>query len=189
MNRKAWADPTVQAEFAAWADRFGMEPKAFEEELWAFAEGYNRGYGRLLAPVRPYEALVGTEQSWKMFIAPHRFPTRLQIAGRQTGGGTDGGDWTVLFEEGSPDATWSAGILRHERLRASIFRWGWPAYQAAWSRGCAAIARRVFADFDMFTQARCRFWKAPSPSPAQAASGVVPEGSWVYTRVVDRGDP
>ncbi len=187
LNRAAWAEPTVQAEFAAWAERFGMEQGAFEDALWDFANSYNRGYKQLLTPVRPYEELVGSEQSWKMFIAPHRFPTRLEIAGR-----AQGGEWRVLFAESSPTATWRADLLRLERLRSAIFRWGWPSYSKSWSKGCAALAGLAFVDFPELAEVRCRFWKAKSPSPAEVRRGDIPEGTWTSPRIVHRpadGEP
>lgn len=182
MNRGNWADPTVQKEFAAWAARFGMTPEAFEDRIWGFASGYNEAYGVLLTPVRPYENLLGTEQSWKMFVAPHRYPTRLEIAAR-----AGEGDWQVLFYESSPTATWRADVLRIERLRSAIFRWGWPNYSSAWGKGCTAIARMAFGDHPSLTEVRCRFWKAESPSPEEALSGDLPEGRWVDGRLVTRG--
>lgn len=187
LNRKNWADDTVQAEFSAWADRFGMEPKAFEDALWEFANAYNRGYKRLLTPVKPYERLVGSEQSWKMFIAPHRFPTRLDIDGR-----AENGEWSVLYAESSPTAVWRKDLLRLERLRSAIFRWGWPDYGTAWGKGCAALAALAFADFPELAEVRCRFWKAKSPSPAEATSGELPDGKWISPRLVRRskgGEP
>lgn len=181
LNRATWSDPTVQAEFSAWAARLGMEQGAFEDQLWTFANAYGSGYRQLLTPVRPYEQLVGSEQSWKMFIAPHRFPTRLEIAGRAKDGA-----WTVLFAESSPTATWHADLLRLERVRSAIFRWGWPNYASAWSKGCIAFARLAFSDFPALDEVRCRFWKAKSPSPEEAASGTLPEGKWFSPRLVRR---
>ncbi|MDP2304407.1 MAG: hypothetical protein Q8P18_00095 [Pseudomonadota bacterium] len=187
LNRKNWADDTVQAEFKAWAERFGMEKGEFEESLWEFANAYNDGYRKLLTPVRPYEKLVGSEQSWKMFIAPHRFPTRLEIGAREKDG-----EWAVLYTESSPTDTWRRDVLRLERLRSAIFRWGWPDYGTAWGKGCVALAALAFADLPDVSEVRCRFWKAKSPSPAEAASGDLPEGKWISPRVVRRsrnGEP
>lgn len=181
MNRGNWADPTVQAELDAWAGRFGADPDTFEERLWTFAQAYVEGYRVLLAPFLPYEELAGTEQSWKMFVAPHKFPTRLQIGAR-----AGEGEWRTLFEEGSLTATWRRSLLRTERLRSATFRWGWPNFAGAWSRGCTALARLAFADDPSLMEVRCRFWKARSASPAEARSGALPEGRWIYTRLVAR---
>lgn len=181
MSRANWADETVQAEIAAWAGRFGAEPKAFEERLWSFATVYVAGYRKLMTPFDPYEELTGTGQNWKMFVAPHKYPTRLQISGR-----AGDGEWRVLFEEGSPTATWRRGLLRTERLRASTFRWGWSTYASAWSKGCTSLAKLAFEDDPSLSSVRCRMWKAPSPSPAQARSGDLPAGRWTSTRVVEK---
>jgi hypothetical protein len=182
MNRSAWKDATVQAELARWAGRLRMDPIAFEVKLWDVASTYSQIYGKLLTPVLPYEDLVGSEQSWKMFVAPHRYPTRLQISGRP-----EGGPWRVLFEESSPTATWRREILRLERLRSAIFRWGWESYASAFGRGCVGLARLAFQDEPDLDEVRCRMWKAGSPSPEQARAGERPPGRWVSSRTVERG--
>ena len=181
LNRSAWTDPTVQSEFHAWADRFGMPPKVFEDRIWDIANSYNRVLQVVLTPVEPYETLFGTEQSWKMFVAPHRFPTRLELSARA-------GDapWDVLFYESSPTARWHESQLRLERLRSAIFRWGWPSYSAAFTKGCSALARMAFEEDAARTEFRCRFWRAESPSPAEAASGELPRGRWSDGRLVTR---
>lgn len=182
LNRKAWSDPTVQTEFKAWAGRLGMQPKDFEEKLWTAANAYQGALGTVLTPVEPYELVLGTEQSWKMFVAPHRFPTRLELATR-----TGDQAWEVLFYESSPTARWHVEQLRLERLRSAIFRWGWPAYSSAFTKGCAAFARMAFDEDAARTEFRCRFWRAESPSPEEAASGDLPRGRWSDGRVVARG--
>jgi hypothetical protein len=182
LNRANWKDPTVQVELAAWAGRFGMAPAAFEEQLWVVAKAYGGMYSDVLAPIRPYESLAGSEQSWKMFVAPHRFPTRLEIAGR-----AGEGPWEVLFEESSATATWRRETLRLERLRSAIFRWGWPNYSSSWTRGCTSLGALALDDHPTLTEIRCRFYKAKSPSPDEARSGTLPPGKWWGTRVVKRG--
>jgi hypothetical protein len=182
MNRAQWRDPTVQGEFAAWATRLHMEKSEFEEGIWRFAVGWQSIYTVLMKPVRPYESLAGTGQNWKMFVAPHTYPTALEISVA-----SKAGDWAVLYSERDRTAAWRKGTLGVERLRSATFRWGWPSYASAWSNACLALSRLALADFPDADQVRCRFWKAKSPSPQEAAAGVDPPGRWVNIRQVRRG--
>ena len=84
MNRGAWRQPTVQGEFRAWTERFaalGIEltQQELEDRLWTFATSYERWRDAVMVPFDPYYTYCGTWQSWKMFVAPHRFPGRLEI--------------------------------------------------------------------------------------------------------------
>lgn len=180
MNRKNWKEATVQAEFTLWAARFSMTPAEFETQAWAFASAYQGGLDVLLGPVRVWEGWLGTEQSWKMFVAPHRFPARLQIQGRV------GADWETVFEERSETARWQAGAFGSERLRSAIFRWSWPGYSKSWHVACEAIAARLLAERPELDAARCRFHRARSPSPEQVLGGEIPAGEWIVPWVVNR---
>lgn len=181
MKPSAWKDPTVQAELAAWADRLGTPEPALEARLFELAGAWARGRRTLERPFAPYLALTATDQTWQMFVAPHMFPTRFEIA-------VDRGDgaWDTVFQERSETATWSRALLGTERLRASIFRWGWGAYASAYHKGCGALARRLFAEDAAVLGVRCRFWKARSPSPEEARRGAQPEGKYVYPHEVRR---
>lgn len=180
MNRAQWKDPTVQAEFSDWAERLHMSKTEFEDGIWRFAVAWQGINKALMKPVNPYENLVGSGQNWKMFVAPHKFPTSLEIAV------SDGGVWTVIYSERDPDARWRRGTLGVERLRSAIFRWGWPAYAASWTSASVALGRLALADYPDADAVRLRFWKAKSPSPAEAAAGVEPPGRWVFGRLVAR---
>lgn len=181
LARAAWKDPTVQAELAAWSARFGMAEAPFEERLYGFARAWAAGHAALSRPFDPYIRLVGADQSWQMFVAPHMFPTRFEIASS-----VDGKTWETRFQERSPSATWNARLFGVERLRASIFRWGWSTYAGAYHKGCRSLAAALFAEDPAVQKVRCRFWKAPSPTPAQAAAGEIPGGSYVFPYEVAR---
>jgi hypothetical protein len=180
LNRKNWQDPTVQAELRAWADRFGMEPAAFEDRIYEVGVRWQGALDAVQAPVSVYEDWTKQGQSWKMFVAPHRFPARMQLQVMETG------EWRTVFQERSTEFTWKAGIFGLERMRASIFRWSWPAYQRYWKKACESLAPRLLADFPEATAVRCRFVKARSPSPEEARSGAPAEETAVYPYVVKR---
>lgn len=192
LSRANWNDPTVQGEMAAWSRVFGMKPEPFTDALYGVAVRYQEGLDVILWPVVRWERLTGTGQSWKMFIAAHRFPSRLRIEARPAASGSrraapaDDAGWELLFEERSPDATWMAAAFDVERLRASIFRWSWPGYAKSGKRACAALALRAFAEDPARVEVRCRFLKVRSLSPDEAARGEHPEATskpeWTFTR-------
>jgi hypothetical protein len=181
LKRSAWKDPTVQAEISAWADRLGTDRETLTSQLWDLALGWYRLRNTLLTPFRPYLDHGHLDQGWQMFIAPHTWPTRLRIE-EQRGGV----EWTALYEEVSPTATWMAPTLRVERLRAAIFRWGWASYADAYHIGCTALARRRFEESPETTRVRCRFSKVETPSAAEVIAGDEPELRWVFPFVVER---
>ncbi len=181
LKRSAWKDPTVQAEFAAWSARLGVPQPELEDQLFVFAQAWAKGRGSLERPFRPYLNLSATDQSWQMFVAPHMFPTRFEIAVTR-----NGRDWQTVFKERSATETWRADLFGVERLRASIFRWGWAAYAGAYHKACKALATDLFAEEPTVRAVRCRFWKARSPSPADAAAGIEEKGTFVYPYEVSR---
>lgn len=183
MNRKAWKQPTVQAEFAAWGDRLrgmglSLTNDELEDHLWSFAGSYMRIRNRVLAPTRPYTTYLGTSQSWRMFVAPHRHPSRLEVAVQR------GDDWEVVYLQTRPGPDWLEHILEHDRTRSVLFRYAWPAYRGRYKRFSQWLATRAAADFPDAEQVRVRWLRQRSPSPAQVrahqAPPVTPHGERVY---------
>lgn len=183
LKRSAWQDPTVKAEFAAWAPRLHVTPEELADRLWTLAGRWNTARNGLLAPFRPYYQLVGMGQTWQMFVAPHTFPTRLQLQETRAGAPDE---WITLFEERSPDATWMASTLSVERIRASIFRWGWPSYAGPYASACRALARHRFTEEPDTVAFRCRFARVPTRSAAQVEAGKPEKVEWLTPVVVPR---
>lgn len=189
LKRAAWKEATVQDEFAAWAGILGVPEPTLEEHLWTFAVGWSQTRSTLIAPLHRYLGWAHARQSWQMFVAPHTTPSRLQI--QEQGAGSvdvrEDAAWTTLFEERDPEHAWMAGAFGVERMRASVFRWSWPGFEASYKRGCEALARLRFAESD--TRAvRCRFYQVATPSPDQVLGGRAPQGKWVRTVVVPRSE-
>lgn len=182
MNRRNWKDATVQGEFAAWGRRLGVEPATLEETLFGFATGYMKARDAWLVPVDPYLELTGTDQPWRMFVAPHRHPARYRVEVQTT---PDAG-WELLFEERSAQARWRAAFFEQERTRSVLFRYAWSEYSGEARQLCTWIAGKVFEEREDVQRVRCRYWKAASPSPEEAAAGVEPEGAWVATKLIHR---
>lgn len=177
LNRSAWKDPTVQGEFAAWTGRLNavgvqVGQAELEEWAWGFAQGWERTRGAVLAPFMPYYRYCGTWQSWRMFVAPHRYPARLHIDVRR------GGAWEPVFVERSAEHTWRRHQLDHDRMRAAIFRYGWRHFRKAYNTFATWVAARAAEDFPDATEVRLRFWKYRTASPEEVRTGTEPEGSW-----------
>lgn len=183
MNRRNWKDPTVQAEFEAWGRRLGVDPDDLEEGLYRFAKGYMKARAAWLAPVDPYLEVTGTNQPWRMFVAPHRHPSRYRVEGSAHARGEE---WELLFEERNDEARWQAELFESERVRSILFRYSWPEYSSESRDLCRWVARLAFAEREDLARVRCRYWKAKSPSPRDVREGVVHDGTWTQTRVVPR---
>lgn len=181
LNRSYWSDPTVQAEFGTWAGMLGVESDALQDDVFALAQRVQAAVDGVRAPFKPWLDLTHTRQSWKMFVAPHRYPTRLQL--RVAGAG---GQWRVVYEEDRPGAGWMAARFRNERVRASVFAWGWPAARTKWRSACAGFARDLFGEVPDVERVQCRFAKITSPSAAEVLAGEAPAEKWVMPIEVGR---
>jgi hypothetical protein len=177
MNRGAWKDPTVQDEFAAWAGRLGaigvrLDSAQLQDHAWTFATGFMGARERVLAPFQLYYRYCGTSQSWRMFIAPHRYPSRLWISVER------GGVWAPVYVERDPTHTWKGGTLDQDRFRSIIFRVGWPQYGKTHDQFADWLAAAARVDFPDATRLKVAFWKQRSPTPAEARAGIEPDGQW-----------
>jgi hypothetical protein len=170
MSRVAWKQPTVQGEFQAWTERLNgwglrlTEPE-LEDRLWTFASGYETVRGYVLAPFQPYLEYCGTWQSWKMFVAPHRFPERLEIEVDR------GSGWEPVYVARSREHAWMASWLDHDRFRAALFRYAWEQYGKPRKEFATWVAKQAATAFPDAHQVRVSFVRHKSPSPAEVRSG------------------
>jgi hypothetical protein len=182
-NRTTWRDPTVQAEFRAWNERltslgFASTSEGLQQRVFGVARDYSALRRRLIEPLLPWLRLTGTGQSWRMFVAPHRNPARLQIDLEQ------GGVWTPLYRARSGEHAWRAIVFDHDRMRSATFRYAWPPYRKRYAQLVRWIAARVREDFPEATRVRVSYEKYATPSPQDAREGRVPEGRTILARVV-----
>ena len=173
MDRRAWAEPTVQAEFAAW----GVQLRALgvpwtdtdlQEHLWTAATTYMDVRTKVLAPIRPYNRYLGTGQSWRMFVAPHRHPSRLEVAVKEAD------QWRVVYLQPRPGPDWLEDLLEHDRTRSVLFRYAWPAYRGRHKRLSRWLAHRAAGDFPGASHVRVRWLRQRTPSPVEARTGTIP---------------
>jgi hypothetical protein len=173
LDRASWADPTVQAEVRAWSQRLSrvgwvVEPNRLEAGAWAVASTVGGLRGMILAPLQPYYRYFGTWQSWRMFVAPHRFPTTTSLEVELDGA------FVAVFVEGDPERAWRAGLLGHERSRSLLFRLGWERYAAWREHFLAWFAREAAEEWPEATRARLRVTRRATPSPRALAAGAWP---------------
>ena len=176
--RSAWADPTVQDEFKAWrgaltATGHEIDAESFEDALWESTARYQAVRRRLGAALRPYRSCCGTGQSWRMFSAPHRHPSRLAI------------DlefhrvWERVYTARSPEESWRAAQFDDVRLRTAVFRYGWLHERRGYQGLVRWITRQAAVDFPDATRVRVQFLKARSPTPEELAKGQI---QWPHSR-------
>ena len=183
LKRAAWSDPTVKAEFAAWTDRLNglgwpIDQSTLEDRAWDFAVGYDRARDKLLTPFDPYLKYTGARQSWRMFVAPHRYPTRLWVELEEDGA------WRPIYVERSSEHTWMGYQLDHDRFRSAIFRYGWPQFRSSYKQFAEWLASRAARDFPEATQLRTRMYKYRTASPDEVREDRMPEGRFQMEVVV-----
>ena len=176
LRRSAWADPTVQAEFAAWTKRlqalgWSGDQKQFEDHLWTVATSYTEARSSVLDPLRPYYTWSGSWQSWQMFVAPHRYPARLVIQVRMKGKS----NWTTLYRPRDPDAAWRRHQWENDRMRSAVFRYSWAPYKNTWKRFARRVAFMAWRDHPDLAMVRVRYIKSRTPSPEETRDGIWPE--------------
>ena len=182
VNRAAWKNPTAQMEFKTYAGLLRMPPEEFEEKLYRLATFWMGIRDIYLRPVAPYTRVTGTDQPWRMFVGPDRYPPRFQLQFR-----TADADFVTLYEERSDEHDWHEWFFRQERVRSYTYRYAWPEYGYSENQNCAWLAHRVFEEKPQATQVRCRFWKQKTPSADQVLAGAPLEpGSWEQVSVVSR---
>jgi hypothetical protein len=174
MNRKAWSDPTVQGEFVAWAGRlrsYGIDvtSRELEDTMWSFATSYEGLRDTVLTPLRPYLRATGSWQSWKMFVAPHRYPSRMEIDIDR------GSGFETIYVERSGRYDWRRWWFDHDRVRSAVFRYGWPHYRSSRTTFVDWVARHAAADFPGATRVRVSFVSYRSPSPEEVKAGLRPK--------------
>lgn len=162
MSKKDWAHPTVQAEFRHWSQNLqsiGIHTTTaeLEQSLWSIAQSVTTVRNATLKPFRPYYRYVGADQNWRLFVAPHMFPSKLEIDVL-----TDN-EWVPAYRVHKPDQ-WMARLIENGRFRPAIFRYSWSRYKKQYNRFAVYMSTQAGEDFPSATQIRFRWWRYPLPS-------------------------
>jgi hypothetical protein len=163
MNKSAWQDPTVQNEFATWTEvlnNIGVDitQVELEDHLWVLAQGYMKQRNAVLDPLRPYYRYTGSQQSWRMFVAPHIWPSRLRIDIQESG------EWRTVYLARDPDLDWRERQFGHDRMRSAIFRFSWKQYRGSYNSFTRWVADRAAEDFPNASHVRCQLIKQQTAS-------------------------
>ena len=170
MDKRAWSNPTVQAEFSAWADRLTAigrptTTEALEESLWTFAVTYMKRRKSIIEPMMPYYNYCGTYQSWRMFIAPHRNPARLHIDVYKDGA------WQPVYISRDREHNWNAAVLDNERFRAALFRYAWRRYNNPYRQFGRWTARQLFETHPSAETVRLQWYRFHTIAPHRIRAG------------------
>ena len=186
LSPSTWENPTVKVEVADWAHRLGTDPDALRDRLITLAKGWLDFRARLMMPFRPYIKTIGCEQSWTMFVAGDRFPTRFQLEARRAGEGPDA--WETLFEERSAEHRWRARFFENDRVRGALLEEAWPRYAGDYHAMCEYLARELFRENGSYDAVRCAFLRTRTPSAAEVRRGVEYPPSYERGYLVSRSD-
>lgn len=179
MKRSAWENPTVQNEFKLWAERLSglgweMSTAELDAKLWDLSQSYVGAREKAIAPFVPYGEYAGARQSWRMFVAPQRFPVRLEVMVREGRGA-----WKKVYESRSEEHAWLAGLFEKYRLRRVVFATSWDRDGRHYKMLCDWIAAQVARDFPAATEVQIRQLRYRTPTPAEALEGkTVLEGQY-----------
>lgn len=189
LTRSAWKEPSVQAEFATWADTFravGVDTTVpeLEESLWNLATAYGETHSWLMTPYQPYKKWLGVNQSWQMFPAPQRRPAILVIEIWRTD------RWETVYRARSAEYAWNRSFFDQDRIRTMMFLYTWPHIR---KRGLfkdfvTYLGPALARDFPDADRARFRFYRYTTPSPSEVRAGVEPQGRYESNDVLKLGD-
>jgi hypothetical protein len=184
MNRSDWKNPTVQAEFEDFTNKLNtvgldISQAEVEEELWVLAKKYMKVRRTAVKPFRKYYRYAGADQNWQLFVAPHMYPSRLNIEILV------GDEWQTVYQPFNPETRWQAHLIENSRFRPSIFRYSWPRYKKHYHTFVKYLAGQAVNDFPTASRLRTRWWNARSPSPEQVLNNKIPEGKWQYYLLFD----
>lgn len=176
-RRSAWKNPTVQNELGAWAHRLSglgwqVEKDALEEQVWGIATTWTRWMIALRKPFEPYTEYAGVRQRWRMFVAPHRHPARLNVDVKESG------RWRTVYVARSAERDWLHWKLDHTRTRSMLFRYAWKEYRRHFRRFASWVARQAFEDFPEATDVRVRWYRYRTPTPEEVRSQSIPAGEF-----------
>ena len=162
MAKQDWAHPTVQAEFKQWTAvlngaGLNITQSELEAELWSLATQITTLRNATLSPFRKYYRYVGADQNWRLFVAPHMFPSRLEIDVQVDD------TWTPVYRV-FDGPKWMGHLIENGRFRPSIFRYSWGRYKGQYNRFTHFLRAQAHEDFPEATAIRFRWWRYPLPS-------------------------
>lgn len=197
LRRSAWKEPTAQAEFHAWAEgvrSMGIDvtDKEFEDFLWDVGKKYVDIKKTILTPYAKYAHYSGARQGWRMFVAPHRNPSTINVdIELPTDDGTYqwknvyGSETGLLGPDHDYSGQWRSRQFRHNRVAKTIFLSGWKFRRNRYREFAHWIAEMAAKDFPNAKRVRIRMFRFKTLTPEEVMAGKVEEGRFHNTRTFD----
>lgn len=170
MSRASWENPTVQNELKQWAERLrgagvDITTEQLDARLYALAKRYLAVRERVIAPFEPYGTYLGARQNWQLFVAPQRYPVKLEVSVRE------GGAWRTVYASRSSEHTWRADLFEHYRMRRVLLFITWEG-DRDFKSFCDFVAARAAEDFPGATDVMIDKIRYRTPTPEEALAGV-----------------
>lgn len=163
-----WQSPEARAELGSWAARLRTDPEQLSRSLYGLAVTWSATHRAMTRPFEPYHACCGTEQGWRLFVAPNRFPLVVHIDVRE------GSTWRPIYREHSGEHDWIGHVLRSDRMRALIHLYGRPGRGQNLQALVGWLANRAATSFPEASAIRVRHLQGRLPNPVELRSGVRP---------------
>ena len=195
LRRSAWQEKTAQAEFHAWAEGvrsagIDVTDAEFEEFLWTVGSKYVDIKRSVLTPYSAYSNYSGARQGWRMFVAPHRNPSTLNIdveVPDQNGllhwetvyGSRDG----IMDADESYKGQWRAYQFRHNRMAKTVFLSAWSFRRSRYEEFSHWIAEVAAKDFPTATRVRTRLFEYRTLTPEEVRAGQREKGAFKSTKI------
>ncbi len=165
MSKSDWAHPTVQKELTSWSANLqtiglDLSTNELESHLWSLAQQTMKIRRVVLKPFRKYYRYCGADQNWRLFVAPHMVPSRLEIDILENN------EWKPIYRR-FRDPNWMAQLIENGRFRPSVFRYSWGRYKGTYNKFAQFLTARASEEFSNATQIRFRWWRYSLPTPEQ----------------------
>lgn len=173
MKHSTWENPTVQNEFRLWADRFSgvgvhITPAELDAKLWDLSGKIVAARETVTVPFLPYGNYLGPRQSWRMFVAPQRYPVKIEISIRDKPGA-----WKKIYESRSEEHNWMSGTFEKYRIRRIVFQMAWDKDLRHFKMFCDWVATQAARDFPSAVEVMVVQTRYRTPSPEEALAGKV----------------
>lgn len=174
-DRKALERPLAQDEIKRWqgiASSVGIELSTADlgEFSYQWAKFGLEIRKFFLDPLKPAFRITGTGQAWALFTYPDRFPSRLVVEARRTGG-----KWVRLYAALDDDAAFLREKLVFRRMRG-VYDSSSEKVANSYDPFCSWMAAEVFAAYPDYDEVRVLFQRIHTREPHEAADTLEVEG-------------
>ncbi len=166
LNQRSYNDPNVQAIFHDYATSLqglGLDvgATALQDKAWRTGRRLLSLRRTLVQPLRPYTALTGSHQGWRMFGMVNRQPARLEVHVQTH----PEGPWQPVYAMRSPKHNWRRFTLDQERVRGLFNDFSHLRNRRRFRQVSGWFAREILAEHPAAARVRVSMVLLPSPDP------------------------